>query len=111
LRSWQGSENSRKKEEAGRESPHVFQRRHVQPYRDTEGHACDRAITGKDAVSLERTPKLIPFISPMAPRMSRLRGSRVSAHNTAEIVRDFDKSNHDILVTIPYPALSVEPLG
>jgi protoporphyrinogen/coproporphyrinogen III oxidase len=33
------------------------------------------------------------------------------AHDSALIVRDFDKSIHDILVTIPYPALSVISFG
>jgi oxygen-dependent protoporphyrinogen oxidase len=33
------------------------------------------------------------------------------AHDSAAIVRDFDKTIHDILVTIPYPALSVISFG
>ena len=33
------------------------------------------------------------------------------AHNSAEIVRDFDKTICDILTTIPYPALSVVSFG
>jgi protoporphyrinogen/coproporphyrinogen III oxidase len=33
------------------------------------------------------------------------------AHNSAEIVRDFDKTICDILKTIPYPALSVVSFG
>jgi oxygen-dependent protoporphyrinogen oxidase len=33
------------------------------------------------------------------------------AHNSAEIVHDFDKTIRDILTTIPYPALSVVSFG
>jgi oxygen-dependent protoporphyrinogen oxidase len=33
------------------------------------------------------------------------------AHDSAQIVRDFDKALYDILVTIPYPALSVISFG
>jgi oxygen-dependent protoporphyrinogen oxidase len=33
------------------------------------------------------------------------------AHDSAQIVRDFDKGIHDVLVTIPYPALSVISFG
>jgi oxygen-dependent protoporphyrinogen oxidase len=72
----------------------------------------DRVLTGKAAKGVEKTAG--------GYRLHFLDGSAYEAdcvilaspaHNSAEIVRDFDRAIHDILTTIPYPALSVVSFG
>ena len=72
----------------------------------------ERVVTGREVKGIEKTPG--------GYRLHFTDGSAYEAdcvvlaspaHNSADIVRDFDRSIHEILTTIPYPALSVVSFG
>jgi oxygen-dependent protoporphyrinogen oxidase len=72
----------------------------------------DRVLTGKAANGIEKAAG--------GYRLHFLDGTSFEAdcvvlaspaHNSADIVRDLDRSIHDILAAIPYPALSVVSFG
>jgi protoporphyrinogen/coproporphyrinogen III oxidase len=72
----------------------------------------DSAIANKEARALEKFGDgyKLHFSDGSTYEADRI-ALACPAHNSAEIIRDFDSSIHDILTTIPYPALSVVAFG
>jgi oxygen-dependent protoporphyrinogen oxidase len=81
----------------------------IETLRDMLG---DRTTVGKEAVALEKNGDgyTVRF-SDGSGYESDCVVLAVPAHNCASIVRDFDRGIHDIVATIPYPALSVVACG
>jgi|WetSurMetagenome_2_1015567.scaffolds.fasta_scaffold01263_3 protoporphyrinogen/coproporphyrinogen III oxidase len=71
-----------------------------------------RAIADKETVSLERNggEYALRFADGSTYEADCV-ALAVPAHNCAGIIREFDTNIHDILTTIPYPALSVVAFG
>jgi protoporphyrinogen/coproporphyrinogen III oxidase len=72
----------------------------------------DRAVTDKEVVSLDKKgDSYTLYFKDGSIYEADCVALAVPAHNCADIVRNFDSTIHDILTTIPYPALSVVAFG
>jgi len=81
----------------------------IETLRDMLG---ERAVAGKEAVSLEKNGGIYTiYFADGSSHEADCVVLASPAHNSSEIIRDFDASIHDILTTIPYPALSVVAFG
>jgi protoporphyrinogen/coproporphyrinogen III oxidase len=72
----------------------------------------DRAVADKEVVSLDKKgDSYTLYFRDGSIYEADCVALAIPAHNCADIVRNFDRTIHDILTTIPYPALSVVAFG